>query len=361
MKIELHEITIADLFDGYRDSGEEGVVGYGGMLDIRPPYQREFIYKEKQRNDVIRSVLNGFPLNVIYWAKRRDGNYEVLDGQQRTVSICRYLNGEFSLDGKYIHNQPQDVRARINSYKLMVYLCEGKDSEKLEWFEIVNIAGEELTKQELRNAVYAGPWVSAAKRLFSRGNCVAYQIGKPYLKGVLVRQDYLETAIRWLSEDKIVEYMGRHQQDESAEPLWVYFRDAINWVESTFYKYRAPMKGVDWGSLYNAHKSDDLDPDEIEAETAKLILDDDVTKKSGIYPYILTREEKYLNIRLFTQAMKVKAFEKQKGKCKKCNRTFKMISEMHADHITPWTDGGKTNEENCQMLCKDCNRRKSNL
>ena len=358
MKVEQIEITIADLFDGYRDSGEEGVVGYGGMLDIRPPYQREFIYQEKQRNDVLRSVLNGFPLNVMYWAKRKDGNYEVLDGQQRTLSICQYLNREFNVDGKYIHNQPQDVQDRINSYELMVYLCEGEDSEKLEWFKIVNIAGEELTNQELRNAVYAGSWVSDAKQRFSKRNCVAYQIGKTYLSGSPIRQDYLETAIRWISEDKIEDYMGKHQDDPSAEPLWDYFRSVIEWVRSTFKKIRPQMKRVDWGSLYKSYNSKDLDPDKIEEETAKLMLDDDVTNKSGIYPYILTRDEKHLNIRLFSPAMKQKAYEKQAGKCLICGGIFE-LSEMQADHIKPWIEGGKTIEENCQMLCKDDNRRKS--
>ena len=359
MKVDPFEITIADLFSGYRDSGEEGVVGYGGMLDIRPPYQREFIYKEKQRNDVMSSVLNRFPLNVMYWAKRKDGNYEVLDGQQRTLSICQYLNGDFSLDGKYIHNHPQDVRDRINNYNLMVYLCEGEDSEKLEWFKIVNIAGVELTKQELRNAVYAGLWVSNAKQRFSRRNCVAYQIGKPYLNGSPVRQDYLETAIRWISEGKIEEYMGKHQDYPSAEPLWDYFQSVINWVQSTFKKKRPQMKGVEWGSLYKSYKNEDLDPDKIEEETAKLILDDDVTKKSGIYPHILTRDEKHLNIRAFTPSTKAKVYEKQAGKCPKCKKIFE-LSEMHADHITPWAEGGKTSEDNCQMLCKHDNWRKSN-
>ena len=358
MKVEQIEITIADLFDGYRDSGEEGVVGYGGMLDIRPPYQREFIYKEKQRNDVLRSVLSGFPLNVMYWAKRKDGNYEVLDGQQRTLSICQYLNREFNVDGKYIHNQPQDVQDCINSYELMVYLCEGEDSEKLEWFNIVNIAGEELTNQELRNAVYAGSWVSDAKQRFSKRNCVAYQIGNPYLSGSPIRQDYLETAIRWISEDQIKDYMGKHQDEPSAEPLWDYFRSVINWVQSTFKKKRPQMKRVDWGSLYRSYNSEDLDPDKIEEETAKLMLDDDVTNKSGIYPYILTRDEKHLNIRLFSPAMKQKAYEKQAGKCPICGKIFE-LSEMQADHIKPWIEGGKTIEENCQMLCKDDNRRKS--
>ena len=341
MKIQLKEVTVEELVDNYTDDGEGGVTGYSGKLDIRPPFQREFVYKDKQRDAVIDTIKKNFPLNVMYWAVRDDGTYEIIDGQQRTISIAQYVEGDFSFKDLYFHNLPDDKQRQILDYKLMVYFCSGTDSEKLEWFKTINIAGEQLTNQELRNAVYAGPWVSDAKRYFSRNGCAAYKMGNLYLNGSPIRQDYLETAIRWFSEDKIEEHMGKHQQVESAEPLWVYFKAVINWVEATFYKYRAPMKGVDWGNLYNAHKSDDLDPDKIEKETVKLILDDDVTKKSGIYPYILTREEKHLNIRSFTPAMKAKAFEKQKGKCKKCKRTCKMISEMHADHVTPWTDGGK--------------------
>lgn len=358
MNIQLKEIKVKEMVDDYSDDGEGGVTGYSGKLDIRPPFQREFVYKDKQRDAVIDTITKNFPLNVMYWAVRDDGTYEIIDGQQRTISVAQYVEGIFSFKDLYFHNLPDDKQRQILDYKLMVYFCSGTDSEKLEWFKTINIAGEKLTNQELRNAVYAGSWVSDAKRYFSRSGCVAYQIGNPYLNGSSIRQDYLETAISWISEDKIEEYMGKHQHDPSAEPLWEYFQSVINWVQSNFNKKRTQMKGVEWGSLYNAHKSEDLDPDKIEAETAKLILDDDVTKKSGIYPYILTRDEKHLNIRSFTQSMKDKVYEKQAGKCPMCGDIFD-ISEMEADHITPWIEGGKTNEDNCQMLCKHDNRRKS--
>ena len=362
MNIELKEITIRELINGFEDNEENGVVGFNGKLDIRPPYQREFIYKDKQRDAVINTVTKEFPLNVMYWAVREDGNFEVIDGQQRTISVCQYVEGDFSVDfsGNKLafHNLTNDKREQILNYKLMVYFCSGTDSEKLEWFKTINIAGEKLTDQELRNAVYSGAWVSDAKRYFSKNNCAAYGIGSNYLNGSPIRQDYLETAIKWISEDLIETYMSDHQHDQNASALWIYFQSVITWVSTTFIKKRKFMKGVDWRTLYNAYKDEKLDTKKIEKETAKLILDDDVSKKSGIYPYILTRDEKYLSIRAFSNAMKQKVYEKQKGKCVVCKKEFD-ISKMEGDHITPWHEGGKTNEENCQMLCKNCNRRKS--
>ena len=183
MNIELNEITVRELVNRYRDDGEGGVFGYGGKLDIRPPFQREFIYKDKERNAVIDSILKGFPLNVMYWADREDGSFEIIDGQQRTISIAQYVEGDFSFNDQYFHNLPSDKVSLILDYRLMVYVCSGTDSEKLEWFKTINIAGQELTNQELRNAVYAGSWLSDAKRYFSRQGCAAYQIGNDYLAG----------------------------------------------------------------------------------------------------------------------------------------------------------------------------------
>ena len=358
MKIELLDLTVRELVEDYYDDDEGGVTGYGGKLDIRPPFQREFIYKDKERNAVIDSILKGFPLNVMYWADREDGTFEIIDGQQRTISIAQYVEGDFSFNDLYFHNLTSDKQDLILNYELMVYVCTGTDSEKLEWFKTINIAGKVLTNQELRNAVYAGTWLSDAKRYFSRNGCAAYKIGNAYVNGSAIRQEYLETAIKWISGDSIEDYMGTHQHDANALPLWEYFRSVIDWVESTFTNTRPAMKGVDWGSLYDDYEDADLDADEIEQETARLILDDDVTQKKGIYPYILTREEKHLNIRAFSDNMKQKAYEKQKGVCAICGDKFE-IKEMEADHITPWSEGGKTNEDNCQMLCKKCNREKS--
>ena len=246
----------------------------------------------------------------------------------------------------------------ILGYELMVYVCRGTDSEKLEWFKTINIAGEKLTNQELRNAVYAGPWLSDAKRYFSRTGCAAYETGNAYVNGSPIRQQYLETVIKWISRDKIEDYMGKHQHDENALPLWEYFQSVLKWIESTFTKKRKDMKNVDWGSLYNTYKDAELDPVEIEAETVRLLLDEDVTRPAGIYPYILTREEKHLNIRAFSDGVKQRVYERQSGKCKICGEKF-TLREMEADHIKPWVEGGKTSEDNCQMLCKQCNREKS--
>ncbi|MFN8429380.1 MAG: DUF262 domain-containing protein [Spirosomataceae bacterium] len=359
MNIELKEITIQELSDGFQDNNENGVVGFGGKLDIRPPYQREFIYKDKQRDAVINTVTKNFPLNVMYWAVREDGTFEVIDGQQRTISICQYVNGDFAYQNRYFHNLKADEKEQILNYKLMVYVCSGSESEKLEWFKTINIAGEKLTDQELRNAVYTGSWVSDAKRYFSKSGCVAYNIGGDYLNGSPIRQEFLETAIDWISEGKIESYMATHQHDPNATALWMYFQSVITWVNATFTTKRKKfMKGIAWGLLYNKYKDVVYDTKAIEEETAKLIADDDVEKKSGIYAYILTRDERHLGIRTFSDSVKQKVYEKQGRKCVICKKEFD-ISEMEGDHITPWKDGGKTIEENCQMLCKDDNRRKS--
>ena len=358
MKIELKEITVKNLIDGFADNAEQGVVAYGGKLDIRPPYQREFVYKDKQRDAVIDSVRKDFPLNVMYWAVREDGYFEVIDGQQRTLSICQYVNGDYSINGLAFHNLKDDQQEQILGYKLMVYFCSGTDSEKLDWFRTINIAGEEHTDQELRNAVYAGPWTADAKRYFSKTGCAAYGLASDYLRGSPIRQEYLETAIKWRSEGKIKEYMSEHQHDKNATPLWQYFQKVIGWVKATFPEYRREMKGVDWGVLYNQFKDKECDTDNLEKQVAKLMMNDDVERKSGIYPYVLDGDETHLNIRAFSDNMKREAYERQKGICIKCKKKFQ-LDEMEGDHIKPWHEGGKTNAANCQMLCKDDNRRKS--
>ena len=359
MNIELKEITIQELSNDFQDNAENGVVGFGGNLDIRPPYQREFIYKDKQRDAVINTITKNFPLNVMYWAVREDGTFEVIDGQQRTISICQYIDGDFAFQNRYFHNLKADEKEKILNYTLMVYVCSGTESEKLEWFKTINIAGEKLTEQELRNAVYTGSWVSDAKRYFSKSGCVAYNIGSDYLNGSPIRQEFLETAIDWISEGKIENYMATHQHDPNATALWLYFQSVITWVNATFtVKRKKFMKGIQWGLFYNKYKDVVFDTKAIEEETARLIADYEVEKKSGIYAYILTKDERYLGIRTFSDSVKQKVYENQKGICPICKNHFD-ISEMEGDHITPWVEGGKTIEENCQMLCKDDNRRKS--
>lgn len=356
MNIELKEITVQELTEGFQDNEENGVVGYNGKLDIRPPYQREFVYGDKERKAVIDTITKNFPLNVMYWSVQDKDNFEVIDGQQRTISICQYVEGDFSVNGLAFHNLPKDKKEQILNYKLMVYFCSGTDSEKLEWFETINIAGKELTKQELRNAVYSGSFVSDAKRYFSKKS--RPKIGDEYLKGSANRQEYLETAINWISNGQIEKYMSDHHHDPTAIELWNYFQAVIGWTKATFTKYRPEMKGIAWGVLYNEFKDKKLDPKKLEAEIVQLMLDEDVENKKGIYPYVLTRKERYLNIRAFSDNQKREAYERQTGICPVCTEKYE-IGEMEGDHITPWHLGGKTTSENCQMLCKDDNRRKS--
>ncbi len=358
MEIKLHKITVRDLANGYVDNAENGVVAFGGKLDVRPPYQREFVYGDKQRAAVIDTLTQGFPLNVMYWATRDDGTFEIIDGQQRTISICQYVNGDFAYLFKYFHNLQEDEKEKILNYELQVYICSGTDSEKLKWFETINIAGEKLTEQELRNAVYAGSWVSDAKRYFSKNNCAAYGLASKYVSGSPIRQDYLETAIRWISKGNIEVYMGNHQHDPNAVILWNHFNSVINWVKAIFPKYRKEMKGVDWGPLYEKFHEKSLDATALETKVSKLMMDSDVQKKSGIYAYVLDGDERYLGIRAFDDNTKREVYERQQGICKICGKHFD-IEQMEADHITPWKEGGRTIAENCQMLCRECNRRKS--
>ena len=370
MKIELHRITVRELVEGYVDDAESGVRGFGGKLDVRPAYQREFVYKEKERNAVISTVMKGFPLNVMYWAKNPDGTFEVMDGQQRTISLCQYFNGDFAwgeleMGAKYFHRQLSDMQQKFLDYELMVYFCEGTPSEKIEWFKVINIAGLRLTEQEMRNAVYSGPWVADAKRYFSKSGCVAQKIGSPYLNGSADRQEYLETAIEWIINSKkdkdIEDYMAIHQGDGDATGLWLHFQAVINWVETYFTKYRREMKGLEWGRLHKEFSAKSYNSKDLEKKVASLMADKEVQNKKGIYEYLLSdgvRAEK-LNLRQFDDDEKREAYETQGGICPKCGKHF-AIEEMEGDHIVPWSKGGKTIPENLQMLCRRCNGLKSN-
>lgn len=368
MKIELHEIPLREIAVGYVDDAENGCIGYGGRLNIRPAFQREFIYKDKQRDEVIYTIIKKFPLNVMYWTVCDDGGYEILDGQQRTISACQYINNEFSImyDGmpRKFDNLTQDERDEILDYPLMVYICEGTDKEKLDWFRIINIAGEQLTAQELRNAVYTGEWLTDAKRYFSKSGCPAYRIAGDYLLGTAIRQNYLETALKWIADRDgitIEDYMSKHQHDLNCNDLWLYFQSVMNWVQVIFPVFRKNlMKGLDWGLWYNRYHDRSYDPKKLEARLVEIIEDDEVTNAKGAYHYLLCGDEKYLNLRAFPVKMARAAYERQKGICPRCGRKYE-FSEMQADHITPWSKGGRTDAENCQMLCADCNRRKSNI
>lgn len=366
MKINYQNIKVKDIFEGFENNEEGGVFGYGGKLNIRPPYQREFVYKDEQAREVVRTIVKGFPLNIMYWSKNADGTFELLDGQQRTMSICTYLSGNLSVDEKYFNNLTVEERAKIENYEIMVYICEGTEREKLDWFKIVNIAGEKLTEQELRNSVYTGKWLSDAKKKFS-GTTPPAMADKyrRYLKtdgdANPIRQGILEKVLKWISRDKIEDYMARHQHNENADELWDYYERVFEWVESVFIDYRKEMRGLPWGEFYNRFQGDGHESrsEEIRKLVNELMADEEVERKSGIYEYILTGDEKSLNLRTFDDNVKRTVYEQQNGVCRICLNRFD-ISEMDADHIVPWSKGGKTVIENCQMLCRKCNHEKSN-
>ena len=343
------------------NNDEEGVVGFDGKLNIRPKYQREFIYKDKQRDKVMDTIMKKRSLGEMHWAE--NGNdYELMDGQQRTVSFCEFVAGNYSIDINgnklFWHNMTDDQKEQILNYMITINIFKGTESEKLAWFETINIAGEKLTDQELRNAVYTGPWLTDAKRHFSKTGCPAYQIGKDYLTGTPIRQNYLETALEWISGGDIEGYMATHQHDPNANALWYYFRAVIDWVSGTFPVYRREMKGLPWGELYNVHKDTLWDSKKLEQETLRLIDDEEVGSIKGIYPYLLNGNEKHLSLRQFSEKDMRKVYEKQQGVCPMCGQKFN-IEEMEADHIIPWSKGGRTTIDNCQMLCKMDNRTKS--
>ena len=381
MKIELKRIQVRDLVEDYEDNDELGVRAYGGKLDVRPPYQREFVYKDKQRDAVIETLRKEFPLNVMYWAVQDDGTFEVIDGQQRTISVCQYVEGDFSIEigGHQLafHNLQSDQQEQILDYELMVYLCEGSDSEKLDWFKTINIAGEKLTDQELMNAVYHGPWVSAAKKYFSKSGCPAYAIASDYMTGSPIRQEYLETAIEWINGGKVDEYMRDHQHDTDANELWLYFKGVIDWVETTFPKKRSQMKSVKWGPLHNKYKNVSLDPVKLEQRVAALMADVDVKSKRGTYEFLLGDETdtKLLEVRVFDERTKLAAYGQQTkeaetagtSNCPTCagggnanaTRIYELF-EMDADHVTAWSKGGASDLANCEVLCVPHNRSKGN-
>jgi len=371
MKIDLKRIKIREVFENYVDNKEEGVLGYNRKLNIRPKYQREFVYDEKKRNAVIHSIMSGFPLNVMYWVKNTDGGFEMLDGQQRTISFCQYLNNDYSFNSNYAHSLKPTELNKILDYELLIYFCEGTDKEVIDWFEVINTAGEKLTPQELRNAVYTGTWLTHAKSIFSKTNCAAYLHSKDYVNGTAIRQELLQTAIEWHcggSDDKqIREYMSKHQHDPNANELWAYYKSVIDWVNATYgcpKNYRKEMKGINWNVLYTRFSKNKYNPAEVEKAIYNLMADPYIENKKGIYTYVLDGDTKNLNVRVFDGATKRAKYEQQKGICPECEKQGKNIKytldQMDADHITAWSKGGKTAPENCTMLCKYHNRLKGN-
>lgn len=373
MNITQRSIKIKDVYNGFTDDGEDGVFAYGGKLTIRPPYQREFVYDLQRQANVLHTILKGFPLNTMYWVKTGDDTYEILDGQQRTLSVMYFLTHKFSIniDGNAYYSDvlTDDVYEKLMNYEFMVYICEGTESEKLDWFEVVNIGGEKLTDQELRNSVYTGPWLLDAKRHFSKRNCPAKGLGDKYIKGEPIRQELLERALIGICEyqdlEGITQYMGLHKSDENADELWEYFKTVIEWIQKVFPKYYSDMKSANWCHLYNIYGANEYDLDVLKSEVERLHKDEEVQKKAGIYEYLLCRDTdpyagKFLNLRTFDDSDIIAKYEQQEHKCAMCHQEFN-LSDMAGDHIIPWSKGGRTKFDNLQMLCKKCNSKKSDM
>lgn len=377
MNIDLRPTNLGSLTGEFHDDSENGayVDMPGGRLWLRPPYQREFVYKPSQMVAVIMTALKGYPLGDIYFAVNADGTFEVIDGQQRLLSLLHFINGDFSVvwdgDTRYFHNLPDELKAIFLEYCLHTYYCDGNEHDKLEWFKTINIAGEELNDQELLNATYHGEFVSSAREMFSKTGCRAVRVsqldGKPLVKGVPIRQDILETVLEWVVDAEnlsnsgsadVEDFMARHQHDRGADQLWDYFDRVMGWVKRKFTAYRKEMAGVQWGLLFNRYEHTEKCAPELEDEIARLMADDDVTSKTGVYEYVLSGDERALSLRKFTDTQKRTAYEKQGHKCAHCGREF-AYEDMQGDHIVPWSRGGKTVPENCQMLCAECNNRKS--
>ena len=387
MEIREEKIKIRDLVASYNENEEtDQVVGYNNKLNIRPSYQRQLVYETEQQEKVIDTILKKRPINIFYWAEvESDYPLEVMDGQQRIMSICHFYNNQ-GVSVKWngltcnFASLPSNIQNQFLDYEITVEFCNGTDDEKLEWFKTINIAGLKLTDQELRNATFTGRWLEDAKKYFSKRNCKALKnqgsSGKELFGEYLsynsvdcIRQDLLEKVLEWITDylevkgsdkaERIEKYMAAHKTDADAHELIEYYERVMNWVKRTFKVYRKTLlKGKDWGTLYNKYHKNTYDPDVIETRIQALLVDEDVTNQKGIVEYILSGNENKLNIRAFSERDKLRKYEEQKHVCPKCGEAF-TYDEMEGDHIVPWSQGGKTEYDNLQMLCKKCNRRKS--
>ena len=381
----LTDLTVAELCEGfvYNEYEGKGLFGWGGKLVIQPEYQRNYIYADGKRDvAVIDSLLKGYPIGLLYFVKTGDGRYEVLDGQQRITSIGRFLTEKFAhpdADGheRNFTSLPADKKARLLGTRLTVYVCEGEESEIKEWFKTINIAGIPLNEQELLNAIYSGPFVTAAKAEFSNSAKPLLQKWKAYVKGNEKRQEILAEALRWVSRGGIDGYMAQHRFDGDIAELKTYFGTVIDWAGTVFKGVEDEMCGLDWGRLYETYHAEAYDPEAVWARVEALYADECVRNRRGIFEFVLGggREPRLLDVRVFdpkeTKAVYAKqtAEAERKGvsNCPLCAvgheanaRRIWKFSEMDADHVTAWSKGGTTDLSNCQMLCKTHNRAKGN-
>ena len=379
------DITVDQICEGfvYNEYEGKGLFGLAGKLTIQPEYQRNYIYAESKKDvAVIQSLIKGYPLGLIYFVKVAEDKYEVLDGQQRITSIGRFLTGKFAITDnngipRYFDGLADDIKRKIKETKLTIYICEGEESEIKEWFQTINIAGIPLNQQELANAIHSGPFVTKAKEEFSNSNNANIQKWSAYLSGVVNRQDYLRTALDWVSKGHIDEYMSLHRYDNNINELKIYFNSVIDWISSVFIDVESEMRGLEWGQLYEKYHKNSYNPIDVHNKVQTLLSDDFVGNSKGVFEYVLGGcvDTKLLNIRIFDDRTKQVVYKKQSNEasnknisnCPLCalgndaNKTrIWKLSEMDADHVSAWSKGGSTDISNCQMLCKTHNRAKGN-
>jgi len=380
------DITVSQVCEGfvYNQFEGRGLFGLAGKLTIQPEYQRNYIYADgggAKEQAVIRSLLQGYPLGLIYFNKLEADRFEVLDGQQRITSIGRFVTNKFAImdDGnpKYFDSLPVDLQAKLQNSKLLVYECEGSESEIKQWFETINIAGVPLNSQELLNAIYSGPFVTLAKAEFSNSQNANIQKWSAYIKGSANRQQYLERALDWVSKGNIGEYMSAHRILDNIDELKTYFNSVIDWVSSVFRDVKREMQGLEWGRIYEQYHSTSYNPDSVNIEVEKLYGDPFVKNRRGVFEYILGgfQDPRLLDVRVFDEATKQSVYAAQtsdaqaKGisNCPLCAAGHSVnkskiwrLAEMDADHVTAWSKGGGSSAQNCQMLCSTHNRAKGN-
>lgn len=378
-------ITVEEICKGfvYNEYECKGLFGLSGKLTIQPEYQRNYIYADGKKDvAVIHSVLKGYPIGLIYFTKVAEDKYEVLDGQQRITSLGRFLTNKFPImdtNGvpRYFDGLAEDLQEKIKNTKLTIYECEGTESEIKEWFKTINIAGVPLNEQELSNAIHSGTFVTKAKEEFSNSHNANIQKWSAYISGNVNRQDYLRTALDWVSKGHIDEYMSLHRHDDNIIELKTYFNSVLDWISSVFINVENEMKGLEWGRLYETYHNTAYNPQEVKELVEKFYGDYYVKNKKGIFEYILggCEDKKLLEIRIFDEPTKqakyrlqtTEANTKGTSNCPLCefgtdnnkNRIWK-LTEMDADHVTAWSNGGSTDISNCQMLCKTHNRSKGN-
>ncbi|MDW0618008.1 DUF262 domain-containing protein [Mannheimia haemolytica] len=379
------EITIEKLCEGfqYNELEGKGLFGLNGKLTIQPEYQRNYIYADGKKDvAVIHSILKGYPLGLIYFNQTDDDKFEVLDGQQRITSIGRFVTNKFAILDQnnipcYFSSLPEDKRQFILNTTLLIYECKGTESEIKEWFKTINIAGVPLNEQELLNAVYSGSFVTLAKAEFSNSQNANVQKWSAFVKGSVIRQDFLACALNWVSKGNISDYMSRHRFDENIAELKTYFTTVIDWVNTTFFDAKKEMCGLEWGRLYENYGKQAYDLNKINAEIDRFYDDPCVKNHKGIWEYVLggMTDKRLLDIRIFDDKTKKDTYSKQTEKAKVANHSncplcavsdnnnktkIWTLKEMEADHVSAWSKGGLTGAENCEMLCISHNRAKGN-